>query len=131
MKKGKHMDASAAIRATVGPWTKASLDRNWDGLLALCTTDVVFSPPGEPAVSGAKLRPWLDAFPIMKQFTFDFERIEVSGDLATGTGRGTFTFEINGRDTPLPFKFADIFRKSKDGTWLCAHVMWNLDVPMS
>ena len=80
------MDAAGAIRATIPPWTKACLDRNWDRLLAMCTDDVVFAPPGEPSVSGKKLRPWLDAFPIMKVFKFTFDRIDVSGDLASAVG---------------------------------------------
>jgi ketosteroid isomerase-like protein len=42
------MDATAAIRATVVPWTKAALDRNWDAMISMCTNDVVFAPPGEP-----------------------------------------------------------------------------------
>ena len=40
------MDAATAIRATLAPWTKAALDRNWDSMISLCTSDVVFAPPG-------------------------------------------------------------------------------------
>ncbi len=49
------MDDTAAIRATATPWIQASLDRDWDALLALCTTDVVFSPADAPAASGLAL----------------------------------------------------------------------------
>ncbi len=94
----------------------------------MCTSDVVFAPPGEPIVSGSRLKPWLEAFPIMKDFTFDFDRIEVSDDLATGVGRGAWTLDINGQDVSATFKFADVFKRSPQG-WRYAHVIWNLDAP--
>ena len=123
------MDAAAAIRATIPPWTKACLDRNWDRLLAMCTDDVVFAPPGEPSVSGKKLRPWLDAFPIMKVFKATFDRVDVSGDLASAVGAGTWTLDLNGQEVTATFKFADVFRRTPDGSWRYAHVIWNSDTP--
>lgn len=122
------MDDASAIRATAAPWCKAALDRNWDALLAMCTGDVVFAPPWEPGVSGNKLRPWLEAFPVMKVFTFSFDKLDVSGDLATGVGHGAWTLDINGQDVSATFKFADVFKKSPQG-WRYAHVIWNLDSP--
>ncbi len=125
------MDAAAAIRATIAPWTKASIDRDWDALLALCTDDVVFAPPGEPTVSAHKLRPWLEAFPVIKVFNVNFDRVEVSGDLATAVGGGTWTVHLNGQDLSVSFKFADVFRRGSDGRWRYAHVIWNSDTPAS
>src|SRR5262245_58761781 len=101
------MDATTLIREAAAPWTKAALDRDWDALISMCTNDVVFAPPGEPSVSGKGLRPWLEAFPVMKEFKFDFDRIEVNGDLATGVGRGQWTLDINGQVVSASFKFAD------------------------
>jgi ketosteroid isomerase-like protein len=123
------MDDAAAIRATSAPWSKAGLDRDWDAMLALCTKDVVFAPPGEPSVSGSKLKAWLEAFPVMKVFTFSFDRIDVSGNLATGVGRGTWTIILDGREVSAAFKFADVFRRDPTGNWRYAHVIWNLDTP--
>jgi ketosteroid isomerase-like protein len=97
----------------------------------MCTDDVVFAPPGEPPVSGDKLRPWLDSFPIMKVFKFNFDRIDVGGDLATAVGGGTWTLDLNGEDVTATFKFADTFRRSPDGKWRYAHVIWNSDTPAS
>jgi len=125
------MDSAAAIRATIPPWRKACLDRNWDALLAMCTDDVVFAPPGESQVSGSKIRPWLEAFPVMKAFDFNFDRVDVSGDLATATGSGTWTLDVNGEDVSANFKFADVFRRGSDGSWRYAHVIWNSDTPAS
>ncbi len=125
------MDATTAIRASISQWTKACLDRDWDTLLSMCTDDVVFAPPGEPSVTGKKVRPWLEAFPVMKVFKFNFDRIEINGDLATGVGGGTWTLELNGQDVSATFKFADVFRRSSDGAWRYAHVIWNSDTPAS
>ena len=41
----------AAIRATIEPWTKACLERDWDTVLAMCTDDIVFLPPNEPIIA--------------------------------------------------------------------------------
>ena len=125
------MDVAAAIRASISPWRKACLDRNWDALLAMCTDDVVFAPPGESQVSGGKIRPWLEAFPVIKAFDFRFDRIDVSGDLATAIGGGTWTIVVNGQDESASFKFADIFRRASDGSWRYAHVIWNFDASVS
>lgn len=125
------MDSAAAIRATISAWRKACLDRNWNALLAMCTSDVVFAPPGEPQVSGSGIRPWLEAFPVMKAFDFKFDRVDVSGDLATATGSGTWTLDVNGQDVSASFKFADVFRRDSDGSWRYAHVIWNSDSPAS
>src|SRR5262245_41217036 len=125
------MDSAAAadIRATIPPWRQACLDRNWDALLSMCTDDVVFAPPGELQVSAPKVRAWLDAFPVMKAFEFKFDRVEVSGDLATATGGGTWTLDVAGKTVSANFKFADVLRKGSDGKWRYAHVIWNSDTP--
>lgn len=123
------MDSDAAIRATMAPWRQACLDRDWDALLALCTEDAVFAPPGEPQVARPGLKAWLEAFPIMKEFDFSFERVDVSGDLGTAIGNGTWTLEVEGQEVSASFKFADVLRKHPDGSWRYAHVIWNTDSP--
>src|SRR5262245_3464855 len=125
------MDDTAAIRATITPWTRAALERNWDVMIALCTADVVFAPPGEPSVSGDRLRAWLEGYPVLREFQWDFDRINVNGDLATGVGRGSLALDINGSVVTAPFKFVDVFRKGADGQWRYAHVIWNTDTPMA
>src|SRR5262245_33075036 len=109
------MDSTAEIRATIPLWRKAALDRNWDALLAMCTNDVVFAPPGESQVSGNKVRPWLEGFPVMKEFDFTFDRVDVNGDLATVTGNGRWTFDVNGEQLSTNFKFADVLKRALDG----------------
>ena len=118
-------DDSAAIRAFIEPWRRSAIDRDWDAMLAMCTYDVVFSPPGEPKVFGAALRPWLEAYPIIKEFDLGFDKIEVSGGLAIGVGWGKMTVETEGQEASLNIKFADAFRRGEDGAWRFSHVIWN------
>lgn len=118
-------DDTAAIRALIEPWSRSAIDRDWDAMLAMCTYDIVFSPPGEPKVSGTALRPWLEAYPIIKEFNWGFDEIEVSGDLAVGVGWGEMTVEIEGQEASTTIKLADALHRGEDGTWRFSHVIWN------
>jgi ketosteroid isomerase-like protein len=121
---------SESIRATLKPWTRACLDRDWDALLALCTPDVVFSPPAEASVSGDALRPWLDTFPVLKTFDLEIEQLHIQGSLAVAAGSGAWAMEIDGKLTKASFKFLDRFERGDDGTWRYAHVFWNMNAPL-
>ena len=120
------MDSKTQIEALVAPWVQACLDRDWDALLALCTDDVVFAPPGEPSISGEEsLKNWLDAFPVMTEFEFSFDQIDESDDLAVGFGTGSMTVEMGDDTASMTIKFADVFHRQADGGWLYSHVIWN------
>jgi ketosteroid isomerase-like protein len=121
----KQQDDAAQIRATIGPWNQACLDRDWDALLAMCTEDIVFSGPGQPKVTGDALRLWLEDYPVMKAMTFDFDRIEVSGDFAVASGSGNDILELEGQEVAWSFEFTDVFRKDQSGTWLYSWVTFN------
>ncbi len=119
-------DDDAQIRATIEPWTKACLDRDWDALLAMCTEDIVFSAPGEPKVTGtAAVRTWLEDYPVMKTLDFDFDRMEISGDLAVANGSGSMTIKVEGQEDTMIFDFTDTLRKNRHGTWLYSSVTYN------
>ena len=120
-------DDAAQIRATIAPFTQACLDRDWDALLALCTEDIVFSAPGGPKVTGDAIRPWLESYPVIKAFTYDFDRLEVSGDLAVGSGSGSDLLEVDGLEVAGSVEFTDVFRKDQSGTWLYSWVAFNRD----
>ena len=81
----QQQDDAAQIRATIAPFIQSCLARDWDAFLEMCTEDIVISGPGEPKTSGDAVRPWLEDYPVMKAMTFDFDRIEVSGDLAASS----------------------------------------------
>ncbi len=117
-------DDAAQIRATIEPWTKACLDRDWDALLAMCTEDIVISGPGGPKVSGDAVRPWLENYPVMKTMAFDFDRMEISGDLAVANGSGSMMIEVEGQEASMVFDFTDVLRK-QHGTWLYSSVVFN------
>jgi ketosteroid isomerase-like protein len=96
----------------------------------MCTEDVVFSGPGGPRVSGEALRTRLDNFPVQTSMTFDFDRIEVGGDLAAVYGSGIMTLQVEEDEVPMYFDFVDILRKDQSGNWLYSSVIFNdKDVP--
>lgn len=113
------------IRDTQAPWKEAALARDWDAMLDMCTDDMVFMPPGEPSVSGDDLRPWLESFPVIREFDTDFEDVVVSGELAVASGSVRMSLEIDGERVPFDGKFTDVFRKGADGTWRYRRVIWN------
>jgi ketosteroid isomerase-like protein len=122
---------TAAIRATIGPWTKNAVDRDWDAFLALCTDDAVFMPPDGPLVQGPALRPWLENYPIIKRFEEEFEQVEGQGDVAYARGRFQMTLEIDRNAVEVDGKFVDVLRRDPNGVWKYAVVIWNSNTPMA
>ncbi len=120
----------AAIRATRDPWIQMCLGRNWDGLLSLCTSDIAFLPPDEPIAAGqADARAFLEVFPVMTAFTFEFTHIEGRGDHASARGTFSINAEVEGNEVTMNGKFVDTFRKEGDA-WRYREVIWNTDHPM-
>jgi len=124
-----HADDVAQIRSTIEPWNRCCLERDWGSLLAMCTEDILFSGPGGEKVVGDAVRAWLDAFPVQTHLEWDFDRLEVSGNLATGSGSGRMTLEVEGQATTLSFDFCDVFRKGEDGQWRYSSVIFNENPP--
>ncbi len=122
----------ATIRAMRDPWIDACLERDWDALLAICTQDVAFLPPNEPITEGqAAGRAYLEAYPKMTAFTFEFTHIDGRGDLATARGPFSITAELEDGEVTMNGKFVDTFRKQDDGSWRFHEVIWNTDHPMT
>lgn len=95
----------------------------------MCTADVVFSGPGQQKVTGDAVRSWLENFPIQTAMSWGFDRLEVSGDLAVGSGSGSMTFDIDREAVSSPFDFTDVFRKGDDSRWLYSWVTYNENEP--
>ena len=87
--------------------------------------DIEISGPGDPRVSGDTVRPWLENYPTIKTMAVDFDRVEVSGDLATVSGSGNMLLEIDGEEVTEIFDFIDVFRKNQSGTWLYSAINFN------
>ena len=56
---------------------------------------------------------------------FDFDRIEVSGDLAAANGSGTSLLEVDGQEVAETFDFTDVFRRDLDGIFRYSTVTFN------
>ncbi|HET9514300.1 MAG TPA: nuclear transport factor 2 family protein [Gemmatimonadales bacterium] len=120
----------SSIKALGQPFIEACLDRDWDALLALCTDDVVFMPPDEPVLSGREaVRRYLEKYPVMRTFDFEFTHIEGQDHLAVAHGTFTMTIEVDPSPVDLTGKFMDAFRRDDHGRWLYASVIWNSDQP--
>jgi len=118
-------DASA-FTALIEPWTSACVARDWGALLAMCTDDVGFSPPNEPLVEGsAAVRSFLETFPTIKAMAWDIDHLESAGDLAWLRGWVRMTLDVSGQSVDFNGKYADVCRRSPDGAWRFAFVMWS------
>lgn len=121
------MDALAELRATVKSWTDARFVRDWDAVMTLCTDDVVFSPPGEPRVTGAAIRPWLEHLPAVDSLEMTVEHADVVGDRATAIGSGGWSAQIEGQTLSMEFKYMATFKKRGADGWAFSHVIWNMN----
>jgi ketosteroid isomerase-like protein len=121
----KHSSAAALARDTIGPWTRACVERDWDALLEMCADDVLFMPPGADPVRGASVRPWLETFPAIKSMSWSPSWIEEDGDIAWFHGPVEQTLDIDGREVRFVGKYACIMRRDERRGWLRAVVIWN------
>lgn len=122
----------AQIESLRQPWIQACLDRDWDKLFTLCTSDVTLLPPEAPIARGTEAaRAYLNEFPVMTGFDFEFERIEGRDDLATARGHFRITAEADGQALTMNGKFIDNFRRTDDGSWRFDEVIWSTDHPVA
>ncbi len=120
-----------AIKSTGKLWSEACIARDWDALLSLCSEDVVFLPPEEPAVAGKQVKSWLENYPEIRSFAVEFDHVEGQDHLAVAHGRFTMSVVPAGAPTPMTVagKFSDTFRKDARGKWLYTCVIWNSSLP--
>lgn len=120
-----HAEAMAAVQDMIQPWSQAIVDRDWDQLLSMCTSDIVFMPEGQPSVSGDAVRPWLEEFPSVSEMSWGVDSLEASEDFAFLRGWAKQTFETDEGRSHLDGKYCDLMRRGPDGKWRFAVIIWN------
>jgi uncharacterized protein (TIGR02246 family) len=105
-----------------------------DDFIAVVTSDAVFLPPDEPAVTGHEaLRKWaqgmLDQFTVTGAYTGS--DVIVAGDWAIEryTGTMTVTPKKGGALVEEHLRGIHIYRRQADGSWRIAQDMWNSGAP--
>ena len=118
-----------ALEAYAEEWISQCLDRDWDTLVERLTDDVVFMPPDEPAVIGkAAVADFMEAYPIMTQFSLSIESADGRADLATIRYSFDMTVETEDGETRMVGKGLATYRK-EGGRWRVATNCWNLNAP--
>jgi ketosteroid isomerase-like protein len=116
-----------AIRSIVeDQWTAAGLAQEWDKALALCTDDIVYLPPGIPALVGKQaLGEWLDQFPPISRFEQTI--VEVGGTNTLAVTHIAFSATVGGADTQG--NILCTFQQGDTRQWRIKSVSWNWDNP--
>jgi ketosteroid isomerase-like protein len=70
---------------------------------------------------------FLEQYPKVTEFTFEFSHIDGRGDFATARGPFSLTAEIEGTTVTMKGKFVDTLHKRQDNTWQLHEIIWNLD----
>ena len=118
-----------ALQAYTDEFVSQCLDRDWDPLVERLTDDIVFMPSDEPAVIGkAAVADFMEAYPIMTQFSLSIESADGRADLATIRYSFDMTVETEDGETRMVGKWLAAYRK-EGGRWRMATECWNLDAP--
>lgn len=113
-----------AVRDALAALDSAFAEKNMDGVLALCTEDVVFigSGKGEEAVGREAIGPMFAALaPHLEGLEFtlvwDAVNVDVRGDLALLLGWGTARLVTSHRNETFRYRLTGVLQRS-DGRWL-------------
>jgi len=122
----------ASIRSLpIDRWCAAEAARDIDAKMDLFTDDIVLLVPGEAPVSGLDdVRSWhLRVWEGIKKYqcSGSVDEVQMSGDwgFVRGTFSGTFT-DSSGATGKTSGKFMNVVRRSVDGQWKLARVIWNV-----
>ena len=121
-----------AILQVVEDLDRAENAGDLEQLLSLLTDDVVWMPPGEPALVGKDaLRDWYNVDDFSLEISHKTKEARVDGDLAYnwGIATGAVTRKADGKRVPLSNKYIQVLRKQPDGAWKISHVIWNGNRP--
>ena len=121
----------AAVRKNLDDYTPLTMAKNWDGIVALYTSDAVRLAPNEPVVQHGAMKAWLEKYPPISAFEAPTDHLDGSGDLAVARGHYTLTATVPGQKTPIhdKGKWFVILKKQADGSWKRTADGWNSDNP--
>ena len=112
-------------------WTAALIARDLDGMVAMCTDDLVYMPADHAALRGrGEFRDWLTNFPRIVRMTQPVEAIEGAGDVAMVRASFTATFDVGGQQIDHSGKALSCVRRDGAGNWLVKSVCFNFDQPL-
>ena len=117
-----------AIKSLSDEIMKAYNEGDLEALTAIVAEDVVFMPPGEPALIGKEaMRNWHDFDKISIDVNITVEEVQVLGDWAfmRDIWIGTVTQKESGEKFELNNKSLILLRRQPDGTWKMSYSMFN------
>jgi len=117
-----------AIKSLSDEIMKAYNEGDLEVLMAIVAKDVVFMPPGKPALIGKEaIRNWHDFDKISFDVNITVEEVQVLGDWAfmRDIWIGTVTQKEGGEKFELNNKSLILLRRQTDGTWKLSHTIFN------
>ncbi len=117
-----------AIKSLSDEIMKAYNEGDLEALMAIVAEDVVFMPPGEPALIGKEaMRNWHNFDKISLDVNITVEEVQVLGDWAfiRDIWIGTVTQNESGEKFENNNKSLIILRRQPDGTWKMFYSMFN------
>ena len=99
---------------------------------AFYAEDAQVFPPGQPLVSGREAikQLWGAFVPLLKQISLTTTRIEVSGELAYGTGTYEMTLsQPDGSTAEDRGKYVVVYRRQADGSYRAVADIFNSSQP--
>ena len=117
-----------AIKSLSDEIMKAYNEGDLEALQAIVAEDLVFMPPGEPALIGKEaMRNWHDFDKISIDVNITVEEVQVLGDWAfmRDIWIGTVTQKESGEKFELNNKSLILLRRQPDGTWKMSYSIFN------
>jgi len=125
--------AKQAITAVQQKWLECELAGDPNGVLALCTDDVVWLPPNETALHGKKaVAGWLAIRQESRIRRIEITNLQMEGNngLAYKVANFTTSLETTGKPDEGPVKGSHLWvlREVSPGDWRVAVVAWSVAV---